>query len=71
MESKIGSCFLGRTLELTNGKIIVGVTLDVGPRIIKLQKVGGENLMFEDVDDASVFLPLLGDTPVTRGTFDA
>lgn len=52
MESKIGSCFLGRTLELTNGKIIVGVTLDVGPRIIKLQKVGGENLMFEDVNDA-------------------
>ena len=28
-------------------------------------------LTLEDVDDASVFLPLLGDTPVTRGTFDA
>ncbi len=52
MESRIGSCFLGRTLELTDGKITVGVTLDVGPRIIKLQKNGGENLMFEDTGDA-------------------
>lgn len=51
METRIGSCFLGRTLELSNGKIVVGVTLDVGPRIIKLQKPDGENLMFEDVDD--------------------
>ena len=40
MESKLGSCFLGRTLKLTNGTIIVGVTLAVGPRIIKSQKVG-------------------------------
>ena len=51
MKSGIGSCFLGRTLELTDGNIVVGVTLDVGPRIIKLQKVGGENLMFEDRGD--------------------
>ena len=51
METRIGSCFLGRTLELSNGKIVVGVTLDVGPRIIKLQKPYGENLMFEDVAD--------------------
>ena len=51
METRIGSCFLGRTLELSNGKIVVGVTLDVGPRIIKLQKPDGENLMFEDVSD--------------------
>lgn len=51
METRIGSCFLGRTLELTNGKIVVGVTLDVGPRIIKLQKPDGENLMFEDTAD--------------------
>lgn len=51
METRIGSCFLGRTLELSNGRIVVGVTLDVGPRIIKLQKPDGENLMFEDVDD--------------------
>ena len=28
-------------------------------------------LTLDDVDDVSVFLPLLGDTPVTRGTFDA
>ena len=39
MESKIGSCFLGRTLELTDGKIYLAVTLDVGPRIIKMGKV--------------------------------
>lgn len=51
METRIGSCFLGRTLELSNGKIVVGVTLDFGPRIIKLQKPDGENLMFEDVAD--------------------
>lgn len=51
METRIGSCFLGRTLEMSNGKIVVGVTLDVGPRIIKLQKPDGENLMFEDVAD--------------------
>ena len=51
MEAKIGSCFLGWSLELTNGNIVVGVTLDVGPRIIKLQKTDGENIMFEDVGD--------------------
>ena len=51
MESKIGSCFLGRTLELTDGKMYLAVTLDVGPRIIKMGKVGEESLMYEDVDD--------------------
>ncbi|MBO5774221.1 MAG: hypothetical protein J6R44_05250 [Clostridia bacterium] len=51
MESKIGSCFLGRTLELSDGKIYLAVTLDVGPRIIKMGKVGEESLMYEDVDD--------------------
>lgn len=51
MESKIGSCFLGKTLELTDGKMFLAVTLDVGPRIIKMGKVGEESLMYEDVDD--------------------
>ena len=30
MESKIGTCFLGKTLELTDGKMFLAVTLDVG-----------------------------------------
>ncbi len=51
MESAIGSCFLGRTLELTDGKMFLAVTLDVGPRIIKMGKVGEDSLMYEDVDD--------------------
>lgn len=52
MEYKIGSCFLGRTLELTDGKIEVGVTLDVGPRIIKLNKIGSESIMYEDIAES-------------------
>lgn len=52
MEYKIGSCFLGRTLEFTDGKIEIGVTLDVGPRIIKLNKIGSESIMYEDVAES-------------------
>ena len=51
MDYKIGSCFLGKTLELTDGKIYLAVTLDVGPRIIAMGKVGGESIMYQDVDD--------------------
>lgn len=51
MQTKIGSCFLGKTLEMTDGKMFLAVTLDVGPRIIKMGKVGEESLMYEDVDD--------------------
>lgn len=48
---KEGSCFLGRTLDITDGKTTLSVTIDVGPRIINLSKVGGENIMYHDVDD--------------------
>lgn len=46
------SCFLGETLKLSGGFLTLEVTLDVGPRIISLQKEGGENIFFHDVDDA-------------------
>lgn len=46
------SCFLGETLKLSNGFLTLEVTLDVGPRIISLQKEGEENILFHDVDDA-------------------
>lgn len=51
-KSRIGSCFLGRTLELETSDIALAVTLDVGPRIISLKKPNGSNIMFEDIDDA-------------------
>ena len=38
----------GNCLELTDGKIVLVVTLDFGPRIIRYAFVGGENIMFED-----------------------
>ena len=38
----------GKCLRLDNGKIEVYVTLDVGPRIIKFNVSGKENLMFND-----------------------
>lgn len=46
-----GKCFLGKTLTLTNGAVEIQVTLDVGPRIISYKKVGGENVMFNDLED--------------------
>ena len=47
-----GTSFLGRTLEITGNGITLAVTLDVGPRIISLKKSGGDNIMFEDTEDA-------------------
>ena len=38
----------GKCLRLDNGKIEVYVTLDVGPRVIKFNASGCENLMFND-----------------------
>ena len=38
----------GRCLTLSNGSIEVYVTLDIGPRIIKCNLVGRENLMFNN-----------------------
>lgn len=51
----------GRCLRLDNGKIEAYITLDVGPRIIKFNVSGGENLLFNDnelvrsVDVSSAF----------------
>lgn len=49
----------GRCLRLDNGKIEAYVTLDVGPRIIKFNASGCENLLFNDasrcVDVSSLF----------------
>lgn len=52
IEFTLTKCFLGNAMRVSNGKIQFTVTLDVGPRIISLSKLGGENIMFEDVDDA-------------------
>ncbi|MCQ2771531.1 MAG: DUF4380 domain-containing protein [Clostridia bacterium] len=40
----------GKCLSMTNGLIELYVTIDIGPRIIKCNYVGKENLMFNDVD---------------------
>ncbi len=51
----------GKCLRLDNGKVEAYVTLDVGPRIIKFNASGCENLLFNDnelerfVDVSSVF----------------
>jgi hypothetical protein len=44
------TCFLGRALSLKSKAIELLVTLDVGPRIISLSKVNGENIFFNDVN---------------------
>ncbi len=38
----------GRIIVLSNGIIEVGITLDIGPRIIKCNFIGRPNLMFND-----------------------
>ncbi len=43
--------FLGKTIKLNNGFIELEITLDVGPRIIRLGKIGGENIMYNDTQD--------------------
>ncbi len=40
----------GRCVEITNDIVKLIVTVDVGPRIINYSFVGGENIMWEDVD---------------------
>lgn len=52
MECRLTKCFLGRMLEITSGDVCLGVTLDVGPRIIKIAGKKGENIAFEDKGDA-------------------
>lgn len=38
----------GKCLRIENGEIEIIVTLDIGPRIIRFSKIGGENVFFED-----------------------
>ena len=40
----------GKCLFISNGKLNIGVTVDVGPRVIYCALEGRENIMFEDVD---------------------
>ena len=40
----------GECLTVTNGLFEMYITTDIGPRIIKYNPVGKENIMFEDVD---------------------
>lgn len=40
----------GECLTITNGLFEMYITTDVGPRIIKFNPIGKENIMFEDVD---------------------
>lgn len=40
----------GNCLEISNGKIDMLVTLDIGPRIIRFGFCGQENMMFEDIN---------------------
>lgn len=51
LKTKEGTCFLGRTLDIEFGNICLSVTLDVGPRIISLNRKNESNIMFQDVDD--------------------
>jgi|AGTN01.2.fsa_nt_gi hypothetical protein len=51
IEKKVTDCFLGRALSISDGKTELKVTLDVGPRIISLSKVGGENIFYEDKEE--------------------
>lgn len=52
LQHSIGKCFLGKTLQLKTAKIELAITLDVGPRIISLNKVGQENILFNDIEDS-------------------
>lgn len=42
----------GKVINISNGKIELKVTTDIGPRIIFFGKRGGENIMFEDEQDS-------------------
>ncbi len=40
----------GRCISMSNGTVELLVTLDLGPRIIRFSRIGGENLMMENGD---------------------
>jgi len=41
----------GKCISISNGSIELIATVDIGPRIIRFGKIGGENVMFEDTSD--------------------
>lgn len=58
----------GRCISMSNGIIELIVTVDVGPRIIRFSKIGGDNIMFENNDfsinqdnNAKLFADTFGD----------
>ena len=44
----------GKCIEISNGKVDVVVTKDLGPRIIRVGLVGKENVMFNDLDRTNI-----------------
>ncbi len=54
----------GRCLEISNGKVELKVTLDIGPRIISYSLCNGDNLFFEDIEDR-----LVNDSTQLKETF--
>ena len=40
---------MGRAMQISNGKLEVVVTLDLGPRIIKFALAGGQNILEDDI----------------------
>ncbi len=58
----------GRCIKIDNGTIELIITLDIGPRIIRFSKIGGENVFFEDEtlsinhnDKAALYKETFGD----------
>ena len=43
-------------LRLTDGKVEVIITLDVGPRILRYAEVGGENVFWEKISFKNLFI---------------
>lgn len=42
----------GNVVSITNGNVEIKVTTDIGPRVIYLGFKGGDNFMYEDINDA-------------------
>lgn len=49
--SKVNYSIYGECLEISNGKIVMKVTTDIGPRIIYYGTTDGRNIMYEDLND--------------------
>ncbi len=41
----------GKCLKIDNGTLEIIATLDIGPRIISFRRLGGENILFQDLND--------------------